>query len=275
MSTDGGVAASGLDDYWRELVTAAMLGTDRRDPPGPPPGPVADLVADAQRPDGASRMLASVAAVAAARRAAFVPGPSVDLLQPPDAAAHELADARPWCSQASVSTWREIVANWSVLEDEWLLTVVEAGSSLPPDALVELLVRHRADAGRRARVMLAAGPVGPWLVIHVPELGARTQRSVSAEAVTSLPELPMSPELAELATLDAHTVAARLAGGFEAGRFGPPDRAVLVNLIARCRPAVLLDVADALEHTGVGHALALADLARLRHRMLTELGVTP
>ena len=66
-----------------------------------------------------------------------------------------------------------------------------------------------------------------------------------------------------------------LADGYASGAFGPPDRAVLVNLIARCRPAVLLEVAAALERTGVGHALALADLARLRHRMLTELGVTP
>ena len=29
-----------LDTHWRELVTVAMLGTDRRDPPAPPPGPV-------------------------------------------------------------------------------------------------------------------------------------------------------------------------------------------------------------------------------------------
>jgi hypothetical protein len=49
---------------------------------------------------------------------------------------------------------------------------------------------------------------------------------------------------------------------------------VLVNLLARCRPAVLLDAADALDRTGVGLALALGDLARLRHRMLTGLGVT-
>ena len=52
----------------------------------------------------------------------------------------------------------------------------------------------------------------------------------------------------------------------------PPHRAVLVNLIARCRPAVLLDAAESLESAGVGLALALADEARLRHRMLSELG---
>ena len=48
---------------------------------------------------------------------------------------------------------------------------------------------------------------------------------------------------------------------------------MLVNLVARCRPAVLLDAAVTLERTHVGLALAVADLARLRHRMLTDLGV--
>lgn len=265
-------ASGELDGYWRSLVTAAMLGTDRRDPPEPPPGPVADLVADAQRPDGASRLLAAVGAVAAARRAAFVPTPPADAMQPPDGRA---AADRPWCSSVAAATWRELTANWPVLEDEWMLTVVERGMSLPPDVLVEALARHRSDVVRRARVMLAAGPVGPWLVEHVPELAPAGGRRPSAEAVASLPELPIPPDLAALLQLDAHTVSTRLADGFAAGVFGPPDRAVLVNLIARCRPAVLLDVGAALERTGVGHALMLADLARLRHRMLIELGDAP
>ena len=38
--------------------------------------------------------------------------------------------------------------------------------------------------------------------------------------------------------------------------------------------AVLPDAADALHRTRVGLALALADLARLRYRMLTELGAS-
>ena len=275
MRDVGDVGATGrpdertLDAYWRELVTASMLGTDRRDPPSPPPGPVADLVADAQRPDGATRMLAEVAAVAAVRRAAFAPAPPADALQPPE------PDARPWCPAAAVATWREIVAEWPVLEDEWVLAVLEQGWRLPPDALVELLQRHGRDTVRRARVMLAGGSVAGWLVAHVEGLQVATGRQASAEAVTSLPDLPISPELAELVHRDAHTVATRLAHGFESGEFAAPDRAVLVNLLARCRPAVLLDVADALARTRVGQALALADLAGLRHRALTELAAPP
>lgn len=255
-----------LDAVWHELVTASLLGTDRRDPPVPPPGPVADLVDDALRPDGASRMLAAVGALAAVRRAAFVPLPPADVLQPPE------PDERPWCPPSAVLTWRTIVRDWPVLEDEWVLTVIDQGHRLPPDALVELLARHRSDAVRRARVALAAGPSARWVVEHVPSLRAGTPRTAPVEAVTSVPDLPVPPELHDLLTADAHTVARRLGAGFAAGEFGQPHRAVLVNLVARCRPAVLLDAAESLESTGVGQALALADLARLRHRARTELG---
>jgi hypothetical protein len=260
--TDGG-----LDADWRNLVTAALLGTDRRPPPETSI-PIADVVADAVRPDDASRMLAAVAAVAAARRASFVPGPAAPPLQPP------AIDDRPWCSPAAVGCWRDIVREWPVLEDEWVLTVIERGLRVPPDALVALLYRHRSDAVRRARVVLAGGSAAGWLADHVDRLAPATSATASAESVGSLPELPVPPDLAELLRVDAHTFAAQLTRGFTSSTFGAAHKAVLVNLLARCRPAVLLDAADALDRTGVGLALALGDLARLRHRMLTGLGVT-
>jgi hypothetical protein len=261
MSTD-------LDTYWHELVTAALLGTDRRDPPDPPPGPVVDLIDDAVRPDGASRMLAAVAAVAAARRAAFVPGPPASQLQLPE------PDERPCCSATSVATWRTIVAEWPVLEDEWVLTVIERGMRVPPDALVELLQRHRGDAVRRARVAVAGGSLAGWLTEHIPSLAPTTRRTVTAESVATLPELPVPPELIGLLTADAHTFVQRVAQGFDAGEFAAPHRAVLVNLFARCRPAVLANAAATFGRANVGLALALADLAALRHRMLAELGIS-
>ena len=259
MSTD-------LDTYWHELVTGALLGTDRRDPPAPPPGPVVDLIDDAVRPDAASRMLAAVAAVAVARRAAFVPGPPAGQLQLPE------PDVRWCCSPTSVATWRTVVAEWPVLEDEWVLTVIGRGMRVPPDALVELLQRHRGDAARRARVAVAGGPLAGWLTEHVPSLAPTTRTTVSAESVAAVPELPVPPELAHLLTADAHTFVRRLAQGFDAGEFGAPHRAVLVNLFARCRPEVLPNASSTFARSGFGLALALADLAGLRHRMLTELG---
>jgi hypothetical protein len=253
-----------LDDYWNELVTTALLGTDRREPPAPPAGPVADLIADAVRPDDASRMLT---AVAAARRAAFAAGPPAGRLQLPE------SDGRSCCSAAAVATWRTAVAEWPVLEDEWVLTVIQRGLRVPPDALVEQLQRHRGDAVRRARVAVAGGPLAAWLVDHLPSLAAATRGTASAEAVANLPELPVPPDLAHLLTADAHTFVKRLAQGFDTGEYGPPHRAVLVNLFARCRPEVLLHAAATLGTARSGLALALADLAGLRHRMLSELGV--
>lgn len=258
-----------LDADWRELVTVALLGTDRRSPPETS-APIADVVADAVRPDDAARMLAAVGAVAAARRAAFVPGRPAAPLQPP------AGDERPLCSPEAVQCWRDIVAEWPVLEDEWVITVVEQGLRVPPDALAELLFRHRADPVRRARVALAAGPAADWLTDHIERLaptGSAATATVSADTVTSLPDLPVPPDLAELLTVDAHTFASRLAQGFTSSSFGAAHKAVLVNLLARCRPAVLPDAAAALDRAGVGLALALGDLARLRHRMLTALGV--
>lgn len=255
-----------IDETWHELVTVALLGTDRRDPPPLPSGPVADLVADAVRPDPASRMLAAVAAVAAARRAAFVPLPAAATLQPPE------PDPRPMCPPAAAATWRTVVEEWPVLEDEWMLTVVEQGYRLPPDVLVEAFQRHRNDAVRRARAAVAAGPLGRWVVEHVPALAPSSGRTAAAEAVTSLPELAIPPDLAELLAVDAHTFVARLVPGFDRDEYGPSHRAVLVNLLARCRRDVLADTAEALGRVGSGLAIACADLCRLRDRMLAELG---
>jgi hypothetical protein len=253
-----------LDEHWRDLVTAALLGTDRRSPPVAPVAPVADVVADTAAVDDATRMLTAVAAVAAARRAAFVALEPAGRLQPP------AADRRPINPATASATWRTVVEQWPVLEDEWLLTLIERGFRLAPDVLVRALARHRNDPVRRARVALAGGPLTAWVVDHVPALDAPL-RTVPAEVVTELPQLAIPPDLAELLGADAHTFVQRMMSGFEIGAYGPPHRPVLTNLLARCRPEVLLDAADALHAHGTGLAAVLAELSRLRHRMLSEL----
>ncbi len=254
-----------VEGIWRELVTVALLGTDRREPPELPAGPLADAVADAMPPSPASRLLAEVGVVTAARRAAFLPLPPAASLRPP------ADDPRPWCSPAAVRTWREVITEWPVLEDEWVLTVVESGQRVPPDVLVELLQRHRSDPIRWSRAALAGGPLASWITEHVPNLAAASKREPLVHAVTTLPDLAMPPELAELVALDSHTFVGRLLPGFESLQFGASHKAVLVNLLARCRPAVLPDTADELLRLGYGLAFAMSDLCRLRHRMLTQL----
>ena len=60
------------------------------------------------------------------------------------------------------------------------------------------------------------------------------------------------------------------------GVFGLSHRAVLINLVARINPASLPAVGEEIGDVDpslptIGLAFALADLARLRHQMLTEL----
>jgi hypothetical protein len=215
-------------------------------------------------------MLAAVSAGAVARRAGFVAGPACDRLAPPE------HDPRPMCTVAAAATWKYVVAEWPVLEDEWVLTVIEQGLRLPPDVVVGLLVRHRSDATRLARAALASGPVARWVTGHVPEIAPRTSARVDADTVLSMPPLAVPPDLAELLGTDAHTFSSTLASAFGSGRFGAAHRAVLVNLLARCRPDVLDDAASALAAVdpmlpSAGLALSLADLARTRSRMLGEL----
>jgi hypothetical protein len=255
-----------LDSHWRELVTAALLGTERRTPPRPPVELVADVVDDGVPVDDAVRMLTTVSAVIAARRAAFVALPAADRLQPP-----ATGEQPPMTPPTASATWRTIVGEWPVLEDEWILTVIGKGLRLAPDVLVAALMRHRNDPVRRARAALAGGPLSAWLIDHVDGLAAANGRTASADAVLSLPDLAIPPELAELTTVDAHTFVSRLIPRFVRGEFGAAHRAVLTNLFARCRPAVLLDTAEALDSLGTTLTIPFAELCRLRHTMLEQL----
>jgi hypothetical protein len=251
--------------YWSTLVTASLLGTDRRDPPEPPDGPLADVVADAVRPTPSGRMLAAVAACTVARRAGMRPRPPVGRLAPPD------ADGRPIVPPAAARRWRQLVTTWPVLEDEWLRIVAARGWRLPPDVLVGLLHRHRTDRARRAMVTQLAGPAAAWIVDHLPELAAPAGPA-RAEPEAGVPAV--SPELAPYLAADTGAIVTAIAGGMAEGAFGPPHRAVLINFVVRCRPEALAPLAEELrtvDSSGVGLAQLLADLAATRHQMLTEL----
>jgi hypothetical protein len=145
-----------MSDRWDELVAVALLGTDRRDPAAPPPGPVADVVADVRNAraalDAAGAVLVEVAALAAGRRAGLRPGPVVAPPQPPP------PDRRPEVPARARLVLARLLAEWPVLEDEWMVTALAGGWRIPGDVAVELLQRHRRDPLRRARVEVLAGP---------------------------------------------------------------------------------------------------------------------
>jgi hypothetical protein len=257
----------GMGEHWRELVTTAMLGTDRREPPS---GPLDELVADTLRAVASERMLAQVAACTAVRRAGVLPGPPVERLQPPP------TDDRPACTPEAVERWHHVTTSWPVLEDEWMLTLITNGWRVAPELVPAVLWRHRSDPVRRARAEVACGPLATWLVSHLPELETRSNRgTIDPEAFAELPELPIPADLIDLLGAPAD-VGAALAALIVGGQLGAPHRAVIVNLIARAPTESLPGIASALgsvESTSAGYGLAsvLADLALTRRRMLDEL----
>jgi hypothetical protein len=259
-------------EFWHALVTGSLLGTDRRDPPEPPPGPLAEVVADAVRPTPSGRMLTAVAACTVARRAGVRPRPPAAPLAPP------AADERPLVPPAGSRRWRQVVAVWPILEDEWLDIVEQRGWRLPPDVLVGLLRRHRTDGQRRGQVMRMAGPLGPWLVDHLPEIGqpppGGRSRPGRPDHAGPRPAIAVSPELHPLLTAEPGAVVGAIAGALATGALGAPHRAVLVNFVARTRPDTLAPLAEALrtvDSPAIGLAHLLADLAATRHEMLAEL----
>jgi hypothetical protein len=97
-----------------------------------------------------------------------------------------------------------------------------------------------------------------------------------AELMAELPELAITPDLVSLLSAPPAQAAGAVASGLAEGRFLTSHRAVLVNLVARIDSASLPELAHALGRVNpsspsIGLAFALADLARLRHHMLTEL----
>jgi hypothetical protein len=259
-----------LADYWREMVTVALLGTDRRDPPVPPNGGLADLAADDPQPTPSQRLLQQVSGCAVAQRAGVLPGAGARMLAPPD------DDPRPLTPPVSTATWRRVVTDWPVLEDEWVLTVIRSGRRLAPELVVPMLARHRTDATRHARVLVAAGPLGQWMIGWSPRLACAAKGPAVMEAIGELPELAIVPDLLPVLWATPKQAARTIAGGLSSGVFGISHRAVLVNLVARVDPASLPALGEAIGHVDpslptIGVAFALADLARLRHQMLTEL----
>ena len=276
-TVSGSVSGSvSVAEQWRALVSVAMLGTDRRNPPEPG-GLIADLVDDTVRSTPSERMLAQVAATVAVRRAGVLPGPPLASVAGPD------VDDRPVCVPAAAERWHHVVSSWPVLEDEWMLTLLTHGWRVPPDLVPELLTRHRSDPIRRARAELACGPLARWLVGHLTEFAARgaasTQPDPPADAVAELPALPIPPDLEVLLHADPAAVARQLARAIDGGLLVHAHRAVLINLVARMRVDALDPVATALEGIDGGSlgfplASVIADLARTRQRMLDELSVS-
>lgn len=265
---------NGIAEYWAEIVTVALLGTDRRDPPSPPTGGLADLAADDPRSLPAQRLLQQVAATVVVRRAGLMPSSPATALAPAE------LDERPITPVSATATWHRVIADWPVLEDEWLLTVIRRGWRLAPELVPAVLSRHRRDPVRHTRALVAAGPLGAWLIEWSPTLACGARRDpaggTTVELAAELPTLAIIPEFASLLGAEPAAIAAFVTSGLLGGQLGVSHRAVLVNMLARVPQAALRPIVRALNGVdpsipAIGLAFSLADLVALRDHMLTEL----
>ncbi|WP_234320651.1 DUF5691 domain-containing protein [Streptomyces sp. NRRL B-1381] len=160
-SLSGFDAVAGLS--WEELVTSALLGTDRR-PPAPRGGP-APTDAPAALLDAAAlhtvRQRAGLRpAVPQARPAPAAPDPRPAL---PEAArlrlAHLLADR----AAPSAGGRRGAAPDLTELIPQWLATANRMGYRAPASLLPPLLDAARARTDLRPQALAFAGPRGLWL----------------------------------------------------------------------------------------------------------------
>ena len=152
---------------WEEVVTVALLGTDRRTAPWLPPG------------REASRALLDLAAVETVRRRAGLrPAPAKARPEPaaadprpqlPPAAARRLAMLLSNRPGAGGSGRRGSAPDLMELLPQWLSLANERGFAAPPQALPALLDAARGRTDLRPAALAFAGPRARWLARLNPD----------------------------------------------------------------------------------------------------------
>ncbi|WP_328397410.1 DUF5691 domain-containing protein [Streptomyces sp. NBC_00390] len=199
---------------WEELVTAALLGTDRRTPPAAltPPGKDAPVgLLDAAALHTVRRRAGLQPAAAAARPE---PAPHDGRPALPAPARRRLAQLLADRSAPSGGGRRGTAPDLTELLPQWLAAANERGFQAPPSVLPALLDAARARTDLRPQALAFAGARGLWLARLNPEwkfalrggsAGSALPDRDDAEAVGRLWEEGLFAErVALLAALRAH-----------------------------------------------------------------------
>ncbi|GAA2515189.1 DUF5691 domain-containing protein [Streptomyces gobitricini] len=157
---------------WEDLVTSALLGTDRR-------APAADVLARSPGKDAPAALLDAAALHTVRRRAGLLPGPAAELPEPaPDDGrpplpgparrrlAHLLADR---AGTSSGGGRRGTAPDLTELLPQWLTAANAHGYRAPASLLPALLDAARARTDLRPAALVFAGPRGLWLARLNPE----------------------------------------------------------------------------------------------------------
>ncbi|MFI6344530.1 DUF5691 domain-containing protein [Streptomyces sp. NPDC050560] len=158
-TTEAEGARAGLGVPWEELVTAALLGTERRRPPVPPagrPAPVALLDAAAVRT--VWRRAGLRPAPARQGPGAVAPDPRPAL---PPAAADRLATLL--ADRQATSGRRGTTPDLKELLPQWLAAANAGGFAAPPELVPALLDAARGRTDLRPQVLAFTGARARWL----------------------------------------------------------------------------------------------------------------
>ncbi|MET7378122.1 DUF5691 domain-containing protein [Streptomyces sp. NPDC005526] len=152
---------------WEELVTTALLGTDRRTPPRPP----GQEEAPATLREAPVALLDAAALATVRRRAGLLPAPAAERPEPapvdprpplPAAAGRRLAMLladRPGTGGGR----RGLAPDLMELLPQWLAAANARGFAAPPQTLPALLDAARGRTDLRPAVLAFAGPRALWL----------------------------------------------------------------------------------------------------------------
>ncbi|MFJ8592950.1 DUF5691 domain-containing protein [Streptomyces sp. NPDC093598] len=164
--TSAPVDAPGAD-AWEGLVTTALLGTDRRTPPGTAPGPDAPMA-----------LLDAAAVQTVRRRAGLRPARAAERPQPapadtrpalPPAAARRLAMLLADRPGPSGGGRRGTAPDLMELLPQWLAAANARGFAPPPQVLPALLDAARGRTDLRPAALEFAGPRALWLARLNPD----------------------------------------------------------------------------------------------------------
>ncbi|MEU3096300.1 DUF5691 domain-containing protein [Streptomyces sp. NPDC006967] len=156
-----------LPGDWEELVTTALLGTDRRAPSGAAPGPRAP-----------SALLDAAAVATVRRRAGLRPARAAARVEPspedprpvlPPPAARRLTMLLTERPGTSGGGRRGTAPDLMELLPQWLAAANARGFAPPPDALPALLDAARGRTDLRPAALRFAGPRALWLARLNPD----------------------------------------------------------------------------------------------------------
>ncbi len=200
---------------WTEHVTAALLGTQRRQVPVIPEAPE-------RGDDPAGRLLDQAAVLTVRRRAGLLPGTA----EPVAPAPAETAPVVP----APAGRWlrRILAGEHARVLPEWLEAAGNAGFRVPPQDLPELLHKGRADRSLRPHIARVTGRRGVWLAMQ--NLDWAYLVAVSDGDTDDWETGTRGQRLARLAWLRAHAPdEAITALGTTWAKESAPDRALFIE----------------------------------------------